>query len=69
MSKSILNLKGIQKLSRNEQKAVNGGNSCWGAGLICYHDFDSDSDTYNSFVCEVGNGKSICYCCQLIPAG
>ncbi len=60
MKKSILNLKGVQELTKNEQKSLNGGlkHVCKGGGLWCTNDSDCNPNGGTLGVC-------INQCCQI----
>lgn len=57
MKKSILNLKGAQELSKNEQKAVNGGKRR--IVQICYCPFEGGYD-YTAENCYTDYVNQVC---------
>jgi hypothetical protein len=59
MKKSILELKGAQLLTKNEQKSINGGNVCWlqACGITREQCIDELQGFYNK------NTK----CCGYVP--
>jgi hypothetical protein len=65
-----LNLEGVQELTKNEQKSINGGVSgrCMGLNVECNEEHIDPNDPRSPliFICRVGDNRIVCYCCNLV---
>jgi hypothetical protein len=53
--KNLLNLKGAQKLSTQEQQSIAGGHNCTGPAAACWYECGRTCTGYK-------NGQGVCIC-------